>query len=278
MTESIEVNRITESYYDSDDANHFYFQIWGGEDIHVGIYQSDHEDIAVASRRSVQKMMDLIAEPLSNGAKLLDIGAGFGGSARQIAQQFDAPVTCLNISQAQNKINEEINRKKNLTQQIEVKHGNFEELPFDNESFDIVWCQDSILHSSRRERVLSEVYRVLKPNGQFVFTDPMQDKDASSEALEPVLNRIHLDSLATPESYLATAKKLGFSEFEFTDLSEQLSNHYQRVLEELESRQNNPDLNCSRDYIERMKLGLNHWVNAGRKGLLRWGIFHFKKS
>ena len=277
MTETAEVNQITESYYDSNDANRFYFQIWGGEDIHVGIYEQPKEDIATASRRTVQKMISMIEAPLRNGATLLDIGAGFGGSARQIAQQFDTPVTCLNISNAQNQINEEINRKKSLNQLIQVKHGNFEEIPFDKESFDIVWSQDSILHSSQRKRVLSEVFRVLKPGGRFVFTDPMQDKDASVAELKPVLDRIHLSSLATPESYLADAKELGFSECDFTDLSQQLPRHYQRVFEELEVQQNNPNLDCSKEYVERMKLGLNHWVNAGNKGLLRWGIFHFKK-
>ena len=29
---------ITEIYYDSAAADNFYFNIWGGEDIHIGIY------------------------------------------------------------------------------------------------------------------------------------------------------------------------------------------------------------------------------------------------
>jgi sarcosine/dimethylglycine N-methyltransferase len=34
-------------YYNSDDADNFYYTIWGGEDIHVGLYQSDDHPISM---------------------------------------------------------------------------------------------------------------------------------------------------------------------------------------------------------------------------------------
>jgi sarcosine/dimethylglycine N-methyltransferase len=34
----------------------------------------------------------------------------------------------------------------------------------------------------------------------------------------------------------------------------------------------------SKDYIERMKKGLQHWVNGGNNGHLAWGIFVFRKQ
>lgn len=37
-----------EAYYDSPDADSFYFTIWGGEDIHIGMYESDDEPIVPA--------------------------------------------------------------------------------------------------------------------------------------------------------------------------------------------------------------------------------------
>jgi sarcosine/dimethylglycine N-methyltransferase len=45
--------KTAQEYYNSDDADNFYFHVWGGEDIHVGIYQSPEEDIATASERTV---------------------------------------------------------------------------------------------------------------------------------------------------------------------------------------------------------------------------------
>jgi sarcosine/dimethylglycine N-methyltransferase len=33
----------------------------------------------------------------------------------------------------------------------------------------------------------------------------------------------------------------------------------------------------SRQYLDNMKTGLEHWVNGGRNGYLTWGMFHLVK-
>ncbi len=43
-------------YYNSTDADRFYATIWGGEDIHIGLYESENDSIVDASRRTVEKM------------------------------------------------------------------------------------------------------------------------------------------------------------------------------------------------------------------------------
>ena len=45
-----------QEYYDSTPADEFYFKIWGGEHIHVGIYDHPDESIKDASPRIVHKM------------------------------------------------------------------------------------------------------------------------------------------------------------------------------------------------------------------------------
>ena len=34
---------------------------------------------------------------------------------------------------------------------------------------------------------------------------------------------------------------------------------------------------CGAEYIQRIKTGLGHWVDGGRRGYLQWGILHFRK-
>jgi SAM-dependent methyltransferase len=46
-------------------------------------------------------------------------------------------------------------------------------LPFDDGSFDVVVCIDSINHMYERSRVLADWYRVLRPGGRVLFTDPI---------------------------------------------------------------------------------------------------------
>lgn len=263
-------------YYDSSDADNFYHRIWGGEDIHVGIYQTPEEPIPDASRRTVDTMLAQIPA-MPADARLLDIGAGYGGSARVIARERGIHVTCLNLSSVQNERNRRMSAQQGLSDLIDTHDGNFEELPFADASFDQVWCQDSILHSGRRKRVFEEVNRVLKPGGGFIFTDPMQHEGVDPELLQPVLARIHLPSMGSIEKYQGYAAELGWETVAIEPMPECLVRHYSRVLEELENLAPEKAADISGEYIKRMKAGLRHWIEAGSKGALDWGILHFRK-
>lgn len=261
-------------YYNSDDADNFYFTVWGGEDIHVGLYQDAHEPIFDASRRTVDRMASKVS--LGPDTKVLDIGAGYGGAARHLARTYGCKVVALNLSEVENERDRQMNEEQGLSHLIEVVDGAFEDLPYPTDSFDVVWSQDAMLHSGDRERVLEEVARVIKPGGEFVFTDPMAADDCPPGVLEPILDRIHLETMGSPSFYRRSAKQLGWTELEFDDNSTQLPTHYGRVLLELESREDEVSKVVSNDYIERMKKGLGHWVEGGNKGRLAWGIFHFR--
>jgi cyclopropane fatty-acyl-phospholipid synthase-like methyltransferase len=270
-----DVADIAKEYYDSSDADEFYFAIWGGEDIHIGLYDNG-TPIREASRKTVEKMASLV-EGLGADTRVLDIGAGYGGAARYLAKTYGCLVSCLNISQTQNDRNRQLTREQRLEAKITVQPGNFEQIPHPDASFDVVWSQDAILHSSRRRRVLAEVRRVLKPGGQFIFTDPMQQQGAPAEALQPVYDRIHLESLGSFEFYRQTAEDLAFEAVHIVDLSNHLPRHYARVREELQNRYHEVVQLSSQAYVDRMIEGLGHWVDAGTQGYLTWGILHFRK-
>ena len=257
-------------YYNSEDADTFYSLVWGGEDIHVGLYAEPGEDIATASRRTVTRM----ADPLDLGpdTRVLDLGSGFGGAARHLSGTYGCHTTCLNLSEVENARNRELTADAGLSDLIEVVDGSFEDLPFEDNRFDVVWSQDALLHSGDRVRVLQEAVRVLRPGGRIVFTDPMAADGCPREALTPILQRLHLDTMASPEFYRRTLVNLGLT-VEFDDQTEQLTTHYQRVLEETEHLQADLAGRVSTDYLDRMRAGLRHWVDGGRSGNLAWGVF-----
>ncbi len=267
-------------YYNSEDADHFYSAIWGGEDIHIGLYQSESEDIPTASQRTVQTMAEQLGtlNALNANSSILDIGSGYCGSARYLAKHFDCPVTALNLSEKENERARILNNDCGLGNSITVIDGSFEDIPAENNSFDVVWSQDAILHSGHRDTVLKEVARVMKPGGHFIFTDPMQADNCPDGVLKPILNRIHLDTLGSPKYYRETASQFGLEIVQFEDRTDQLVRHYSRVLEETEKRQQEITQTISADYVERMKAGLKHWINGGKNGHLAWGIFLFRKQ
>jgi len=272
-----DATRIARDYYNSDDADLFYREVWGGQDIHVGLYQSEDESIAAASRRTVQRMVEL-TRPWTSRTRVIDLGAGYGGSLRYVAERFGCRCVAVNLSDVENERNCRINREAGLDDRIDVVEGDFASLDFADASFDRAWSQEAFLHSGERGRVLAEAARVLKPGGRLVFTDPMQSDDASGESLQAIYDRLHLDSLASPSFYRSTLAEHGMREVAFEEDPEQLARHYARVREVLIDKS---DVLRAKgvdgEYIERMKSGLAHWVEGGRNGVLTWGIFVFEK-
>ncbi len=270
------VRRVAETYYDSSDADAFYMNIWGGEDIHIGLYAHPQESIFDASRRTVERMAELVGG-LSERSRVLDLGSGYGGSARFLAASFGCPVACLNVSETQNAYNRRLNREHGLDGKIEVVHGTFEEVPVPDASVDVVWSQDAFLHSGDRERVMDEVDRVLRPGGRLVFTDPMQADDCPPGVLQPVYDRIHLDSLGSFAFYRTQARERGWREAAAEEMTHQLRTHYARVRAELLSRHDEMCEVSSKAYVDRMLTGLQNWVTAADNGYLAWGILLFEK-
>ncbi|MEX2587078.1 MAG: methyltransferase domain-containing protein [Actinomycetota bacterium] len=273
-SQAVEVAR---EYYNSDDADNFYSIIWGGEDIHVGMYRSDEEPIFDASRRTVAHMAGRVKSYLGPDARVLDIGAGYGGAARYLAKTYGCRVAALNLSEVENERDRKMNAEQGVDHLIEVVDASFEEVPYPDASFDVVWSQDAILHSGDRPKVLQEVLRLMRSGGRFVFTDPMAADDCPPGVLSPILERIHLDSLGSPGWYIDTLQELGLIDEGYEDHAHQLTNHYSRVLRELESREDELQGRVSAQYVERMKKGLRHWIEGGRNGYLAWGVFLFSK-
>ncbi len=269
--------QVAREYYNSKDADTFYFTIWGGEDIHVGLYKDDAEPIFDASRRTVERMVARLGN-LTPQMSVIDLGGGYGGAMRYLARSFGCRCTVLNVSEVENERDRKMNREQGLDDRITVIDGDFASVPAGDGAFDHAWSQDAILHSDNREKVVSEIARVLKSGGSFVLTDPMQTDDCPEGVLEPIYNRIHLDSLATPRFYIDTAASNGLELVEFEEHAHQLTRHYSRVRQELiDRRQQLRDAGVSQQYIDNMKDGLQHWVDGGRRGYLTWGIFHFRK-
>ncbi len=275
-TSHARVVEIAREYYNSEDADNFYFHIWGGEDIHIGLYQDANEEIAAASHRTVRHMAESLPV-IDSTMKVLDMGSGYGGAARYLAKTYKCHVTALNLSETENLRNRAMTQEAGLSELIDVVDGNFESVPFGDNQFDIIWSQDAILHSPRREQVMREVARVLKPGGHFVFTDPMQADDVPEGVLQPVLDRIHLSSLGSFAFYQDALTRAGLQKVRVEDLTPQLVIHYGRVREELAGNLASLVGKVSDDYAQRMLKGLQHWVDAGQAGHLAWGVMLYKK-
>lgn len=111
----------------------------------------------------------LIKDKVKKGMKVLEIGCGTGEFSWQ-AISSGAYVTLLDISE--NSLEAARYRFKKNMKNIQFKKGDMENLPFKNESFDIVLCSGSLRYGDH-EIVRNEIFRVLKNNSFFICIDSL---------------------------------------------------------------------------------------------------------
>ncbi len=266
----------TRHYYETRDVDAFYDAVWGGEDIHVGVYRHAQEAIADASHRTVRRAGDRIADLLGPGSTVLDLGSGYGGSSRALADRFGCRVVALDLSEDHNRRHRAVNARRGLDHLIEVETGSLGDLRYDSDRFDAVWSLEVLCHVTDRERALREAVRVLRPGGTLIFSDIMAEESTPREALRPALSRLGVRDLATLPFYLSHLSSLGLRAA-FDDLSEHLATHYARLAHEVAHRSDELRSVMSPAYLGELAANLPLWADITQRGLLRWGLFHGTK-
>ncbi|NEP78942.1 MAG: methyltransferase domain-containing protein [Okeania sp. SIO3B3] len=272
MTEAV---KIAQQYYDGTETDRMYAAIWGGEHIHYGIYTQPDEAIHDASLRTVETIAQTL-EKIDQNSRVIDLGAGYGGAARYLAKTYGCSVCCLNLSQLQNQRNSQLNQEQNLSHLVEVTQGSFEDIPYPDNSFDIVWSEDAIVHSGDRRLVLQEIKRVLKPGGELIFTDLMQSETCPPGTLQSAFDRLRINDIASYRFYSQTAKEFGFEELNFIDLSQNLVIHYRRFQEEVQKRYDEVVQLTSTEFVDKTLNSIQPWIEGYKQGYIQWGILHFR--
>jgi SAM-dependent methyltransferase len=105
--------------------------------------------------------------PRLESPRILDIGCGPGGPTMELARLSGGHVTGMDTHQPYlDRLSQKI-KEAGLTNHVEAMNCSMFELPFSDESFDIIWAEGSI-YLIGFERGLREWRRFIKPNGFLV--------------------------------------------------------------------------------------------------------------
>ena len=114
------------------------------------------------------KLYFSLLKKLKNKKKLLEIGAGRGENTLElIKMKFNVCATDLSPLSV-----EAMNKKYSKYKNFSSKVADMEKLPFKNESFDVV-CLAGSLSYGDNNKVMNEIYRVLKFGGWLVLVDSL---------------------------------------------------------------------------------------------------------
>lgn len=160
------------------------------------------------------------------GDTVLDVCAGTNGVGIKLLQrQPDVRVFAIDRNKAMQEVGRDLARAQGL--QIESIIGDVHQLPFPDDSFDVVTLQWASRHL-RIVEVFSEIKRVLKPRGYFYHCDMLRPERKLIEALYSAYLRacVSMTGLvfrSSPEAwscrdYLVRAVQLFYSSEELTKL------------------------------------------------------------
>ena len=102
--------------------------------------------------------------------RALDLGCGTGEMMKMLLQSDDQrELYGIDLSEKMLSVAE-----GKLSGKVQLVLGDSEHLPFADNFFDVVYCNDSFHHYPAPENVIGEVQRVLKPGGTFLIGDCWQ--------------------------------------------------------------------------------------------------------
>ena len=224
-----------------------------GEQIHVG---GEKETTILAQKAGVNA-----------DSHVLDVCSALGGPARQLAQTYGCQVTGLDATVRMHEEAVRRTEKAGLSDRIEFKLGNALDMPFQANTFDVVWGQDAWCYITDKERLIEECARVLKPGGMIAVTDWLETGPLTRDEWHALHTFMVFPYMETLEGYAALAETAGLTVVEKEDLTPDFARHIQMYLDTVQNelRQGIVE-NYGQEMYDEVERGITLWRDASAAG------------
>ncbi|WP_246858371.1 cyclopropane-fatty-acyl-phospholipid synthase family protein [Citricoccus sp. SGAir0253] len=254
-----------------DELDPVYRRLWG-EHVHHGLWATGRETPVEA----VEALVDTVGDRLrlAPGEACVDIGCGYGSTARRLAATRGVRVIGITLSAEQAR-----HAAAHPAAGVEVRRGDWLDNGLRAASFDAAWAIESSEHMVDKPRFFAEAHRVLSPGGRLVVCAWLSGSGASGwrvrHLLEPICREGRLPSMGTREEYEAMAEAAGFAVEGYEDVSRRVARTWTicarralvALLRDRESRRL-ARRGRNRDFLRT----LPRLVLAYRTGAMRYGI------
>jgi tocopherol O-methyltransferase len=200
-----------------DDLDELYRAIWG-EHVHHGLWRTGRE----TKDEAVRALVTLAVErgKVGAGSRVVDVGCGYGATARVLAREIGAEVVGFTVSSAQREIAlARARQEDNVRVLLADWLGN--DLP--RASFDAAVAIESTEHMVDKLRCFAEIRRVLRPGGRAVIAAWLSAERPTRWQvrflLEPICREGRLPAMGTETDYRALLASSGLRLDSFEDLT-----------------------------------------------------------
>jgi 27-O-demethylrifamycin SV methyltransferase len=196
-----------------------------GDDLHFGYFEKPQVPLGAATARLTREMADWV-QPIRE-TKVLDVGCGIGGPALFLAQTTGCHVTGISTSSVGVQTASKRAEALGFADRAQFFERNGMANGFSDRSFDCIWIMESSHLMERKDNLLAESARALRPQGRLILCDIMVKNTipfqylvrnlAEFENLNTVFGKQHVELM---ETYKQLAENNGLSVLRTADLSE----------------------------------------------------------
>lgn len=260
-----------------DELDPFYREIWG-EHVHHGLFRSGRESVAAATLA----LSDLVGDRLAvaPGDALVDIGCGYGGTARHFAATRQANVTGITLSARQA-------AAAPPAEGVAIRVADWLDNGLSDAAFDGAYAIESSEHIADKPRFFAEARRVLRPGGRLAvaawLTRAAPGRWETRHLLEPICREGRMPSMGSEADYRAMAEAAGFRLERFDDLSDAVARTWSIILARVAhrlvtDRRYRAFLRDARAGNRVFALSLPRLRLAYATGAMRYGLFLFERN
>ncbi|NIN72306.1 MAG: methyltransferase domain-containing protein [Gemmatimonadetes bacterium] len=198
------------------------YRTFWGEHIHHGLWLADDESPHIAQEHLIEHLAERAG--IGRGERVLDVGCGYGASARWLSSRFGCRVTGVTISTAQARLARRRNLRQGHASSIHIVRADAAAPPIHDGTFDLVWVVECIEHLRDKRRFVEETARVLRPGGRFALCTWLRGDGtpADDRLVEDVCESFLCPSLASADEYRLWCEEAGLGVLCSEDLTSQV--------------------------------------------------------
>lgn len=151
---------------------------------------------------------------ITSNMRVLDAGCGIGGSSRYLAHTYGCQIEAIDLTPEFVETATRLNKLCGVEDKISVRLGSVTDLPYEDQSFDMVWCQNVTMNIEDKPAAFAEAYRVLVPGGRYTISHAAQGPEGEPHYPLPWAREPSYSFLGTPEEVLGW---LGEAEFKIVE-------------------------------------------------------------
>ena len=165
---------------------------------------------------------------------VLDVGSGVGGTSRCLAQQFGCHVTGIDLTEEYCRAAAILSSRIGLTHLTDYYQGDATQLPFPDQTFDVVWTEHVAMNIQDKAQLYHEMYRVLKPGGTLAIYDVLAGPSGPVLFPVPWARTPDTSFLVQPDELRKLLEETGFTITDWSDTTERARTWFVSLAEKIQ--------------------------------------------